>query len=71
VDVGAKSALHSVIEDLVHRGMAVLLVSSELPELLHLATRILVMHEGRIVGEMSHHEASQERLLRMMSGLAA
>jgi ABC-type sugar transport system ATPase subunit len=71
VDIGAKSALHGVIEDLVHKGMAVILISSELPELLHLATRILVMHEGRMVGEMAHHDASQERLLRMMSGLAA
>ena len=71
VDIGAKAALHGVIEGFARAGKGVILISSELPELLHLATRILVMREGRIVGSVDRGDASQERLLRMMSGLAA
>jgi ABC-type sugar transport system ATPase subunit len=50
--------------------MGVVLISSELPEVLHLSTRILVMRQGRIVGEVSRADATQEMLLRMMSGLS-
>ena len=71
VDIGAKNALHGTIRDLARQGAGILLISSELPELLQLATRILVMREGRIVGTVSMHEADQEHLLRLMSGLAA
>jgi ABC-type sugar transport system ATPase subunit len=71
VDIGAKTALHGVIEDLAHSGMGIILITSELPELLHLATRILVMRGGRIVGEITKEQATQDHLLRMMSGLAA
>ena len=71
VDIGAKNALHGTIRDLARQGAGILLISSELPELLQLATRILVMREGRIVETVSMHEADQEHLLRLMSGLAA
>lgn len=71
VDIGAKSALHGTIEQLAARGMGIILISSELPELLRLSTRILVMREGRIVGEVHRQDTDQEHLLRMMSGLAA
>ena len=71
VDIGAKSALHGTIEQLAGRGMGIILISSELPELLRLSTRILVMREGRIVGEVHRQDTDQEHLLRMMSGLAA
>jgi ABC-type sugar transport system ATPase subunit len=69
VDVGAKAAIHALIDDLASRGMGVILISSELPEVLHLSTRILVMRQGRLVGEVSRTDATQEMLLRMMSGL--
>jgi len=69
VDVGAKAAIHVLIDNLAGSGKGILLVSSELPEILALSTRILVMREGRIVGELQRGEASQERLLRLMSGL--
>jgi ABC-type sugar transport system ATPase subunit len=52
VDVGAKSEIYQLIDDLARRGMAVILVTSELPELLGLADRILVMREGRLIGEL-------------------
>jgi ABC-type sugar transport system ATPase subunit len=71
VDVGAKAALHGLIEELVHQGIGIILISSELPELLHLSTRILVMRGGRLVGEVTRQDASQEQILRLMSGLAA
>ena len=69
VDVGAKAAIHAIIDDLAQRGMGIVLISSELPEVINLATRILVMREGRIVGEVSRAEATQDRVLRMMAGV--
>ena len=70
VDVGAKAELHAWIGQRAREGAAVLLISSELPELLGLSTRILVLREGRLRGEVSRAEATQEGLLRMMAGLA-
>ena len=69
VDVGAKAEIHALVADLAARGSAVLLISSELPELLALSTRILVLRGGRIAGELRRHDATQDRLLRMMAGL--
>lgn len=71
VDIGAKAAVHGVIDGFARSGTGIILISSELPELLRLATRILVMRDGRLVGELKNNDASQEQLLRMMSGLAA
>ena len=71
VDVGAKAELHALIDKLAGEGTAVLLISSELPELINLSTRILVLREGRLVGEVPREEATQDTLLRMMAGLAA
>jgi ABC-type sugar transport system ATPase subunit len=71
VDVGAKAELHEWIDQLASEGHAILLISSELPELLHLSTRIIVLRHGRMVGEVSREAATQEGLLRMMAGLAA
>ncbi|MEO7456528.1 MAG: sugar ABC transporter ATP-binding protein, partial [Gemmatimonadaceae bacterium] len=69
VDVGAKAEIHALVAQLAEQGTAILVISSELPELLTLAERIVVLREGRLVGEMSRAEASQERLLRLMAGL--
>jgi ABC-type sugar transport system ATPase subunit len=71
VDVGAKAELHERIDQLASEGHGILLISSELPELLHLATRIIVLRQGRIVGEVSRGSATQEGLLRLMAGLEA
>lgn len=70
VDVGAKAAIHQLIDALAHSGVAVMLISSELPEVLNLSTRIIVMREGRIVGEVPRADATQERVLRLMAGVA-
>jgi ABC-type sugar transport system ATPase subunit len=69
VDVGAKAEIHALIADLAARGSAVLLISSELPELLSLSSRILVLRGGRLAGELRREQATQDRLLRMMAGL--
>lgn len=70
VDVGAKAQIHALIAELSAEGVAVLLISSELPELLHLATRVLVLRDGRIAGEVPRAEATQESLMRLMAGVA-
>jgi ABC-type sugar transport system ATPase subunit len=69
VDVGAKAELHEWIDQLASEGHAILLISSELPELLHLSTRIIVLRHGRMAGEVARAGATQEGLLRMMAGL--
>ena len=68
IDVGAKAEVHAIIADLADRGVAVLVISSELPEVLHLADRILVMHEGRIAMEMDRESANQETIMRAAVG---
>ena len=70
VDVGAKAELHAWISQRAREGAAVLLISSELPELLGLSSRLLVLREGRLCGELSRAQATQEGLLRLMAGLA-
>jgi ABC-type sugar transport system ATPase subunit len=67
VDVGAKAELHAWIDRLASEGKAILLISSELPELIALSSRILVMKGGRIVDEQPRAVATQETLMRAMS----
>jgi ABC-type sugar transport system ATPase subunit len=69
VDVGAKAEIHALIGELAEQGTAILLISSELPEVITLSERILVLREGRLVGEVRRQDATQEGLLRMMTGL--
>jgi ABC-type sugar transport system ATPase subunit len=71
VDVGAKAEIHALIDQLAQDGRAILLISSELPELLRLSTRILVVRGGRIAGEVPRADANQDGLLRLMAGIAA
>jgi ABC-type sugar transport system ATPase subunit len=71
VDVGAKAEIHALIDDLASRGAGVLLISSELPEVLNLCTRIIVLREGRIAGELPRAAATQDALMRLMAGVAA
>jgi len=68
IDVGAKAEIYQIIDELTRAGMAVLLISSELPELIGLADRIAVMREGRIVGEFDREHATEEVLLRSALG---
>ena len=70
VDVGAKAEIHALIDQLAAQGHAVLLISSELPEVLSLSGRILVLRAGRLVAEVPREGATQDRLLALMAGLA-
>lgn len=69
VDVGAKAEIHRLLLELAGAGTAILLISSELPELMHLSHRILVLREGRLVGEVPRPEFSQAAVLRLMAGV--
>ena len=69
VDVGAKAEIHAWVDRLASEGVAVLLISSELPELLNLSSRVLVLRSGRVVGELEREAATQDALLRLMAGL--
>ncbi|MBO9404473.1 MAG: sugar ABC transporter ATP-binding protein [Thermomicrobium sp.] len=68
IDVGAKAEVHALIAELAETGMAILLISSELPEILSMSHRILVMSGGRIVAEFARGEATEERVLRAATG---
>ncbi len=68
IDVGAKVEVHQLIDDLAAQGMAILLISSDLPEVLAMSDRILVMREGRQMAVLDHAEATQERVLSAAMG---
>jgi ABC-type sugar transport system ATPase subunit len=70
VDVGAKAAIHELIDELARSGLAVILISSELPEVINLSSRILVMRDGHLAGELPRTAATQESVLRLMTGVA-
>ena len=63
IDVGAKYEIYCIINDLVSQGKSVVMISSELPEVLGMSDRIYVMNEGKIVGELDAAEASQEKIM--------
>jgi rhamnose transport system ATP-binding protein len=71
VDVGTKADVHRTISRLAARGLTILLISSELPEVLGMSDRILVMREGRLVAELSRDNATQERVIAAAAGVAA
>src|ERR1700722_17491343 len=65
IDVGAKAEIYKLLRGLADQGMAIVMISSELPEILRMSDRIVVMCEGRITGELSAAEASQERIMQL------
>jgi inositol transport system ATP-binding protein len=67
VDVGAKAEVHQILVQLAARGIAVMMISSELPEVLAVSDRIVTMRQGRITGEMPAIEANEERLMALMA----
>jgi rhamnose transport system ATP-binding protein len=68
IDVGTKAEVHRLLSSLAGDGVAVLVISSELPEVLSVADRILVMREGRLVSILTHEEASEERIIAAATG---
>jgi rhamnose transport system ATP-binding protein len=68
VDVGAKAEIHSLMQEMAARGLAILMISSELPEILGMSDRIAVMRDGTIAGVLAREEATQERVMAMALG---
>jgi inositol transport system ATP-binding protein len=68
IDVGAKAEIYRLMSALAQEGKAIILISSEMPEILAMSDRIVVMHEGRKVGEIGRRDASQEKILHMATG---
>ncbi|MBX9454611.1 MAG: sugar ABC transporter ATP-binding protein [Rhizobium sp.] len=69
IDVGAKSEIHRLLRDLASSGIGIVVISSELPELLGLCDRVLVVREGRVAGELGAEEMSEEAVMRLASGI--
>lgn len=68
IDVGAKFEIYNLMNQLKQQGVAIIMVSSELPEIIGMSDRILVIHEGTLNGEFMHHEADQEKLMYAATG---
>ncbi len=64
IDVGAKAEVHRIIADLADDGVSILIISSELPEILHVSDRIIVMHEGRLTADIPRAEADEQTILK-------
>jgi L-arabinose transport system ATP-binding protein len=69
IDVGAKAEIYALVEELAREGIGILLISSELPEILRLSDRVVCMQGGRITGELSSAEANEERVLQLCMAL--
>lgn len=68
VDVGAKREIYDLIKELTNKGVSIILISSDLPELISLSNRIYVIHEGKIQGELLKKDASQEKIMTLATG---
>jgi ABC-type sugar transport system ATPase subunit len=69
VDVGAKAEIHHLLDELASQGLALMVISSELPEVMNLSRRILVMRQGHIAGELAREDFTQTNLMRLMAGV--
>lgn len=68
IDVGAKVEVYNIMNQLVKNGAAIIMISSELPEILGISDRVIVMHEGKISGEFDRSEATQEKIMKAATG---
>nr|HQH73621.1 ATP-binding cassette domain-containing protein [bacterium] len=71
LDVGAKREIYGLMEELAKEGVAILMISSELQEILGMSDRVLVMHEGRLAGELPRERLSEESIMHLATGAAA
>jgi len=69
IDVGAKSEIHRLLRDLARSGIGIVVITSELPELLGLCDRAVVIHEGRVAGELEGEAMTEEAIMRLASGV--
>ncbi|MDQ0471413.1 sugar ABC transporter ATP-binding protein [Labrys wisconsinensis] len=70
IDVGSKAEIHKLIRELAHGGYAIIVISSEMPEILHVSDRIVTMYHGRVMREFSAAEANESSLVQAISGIA-
>ena len=68
IDIGAKQEIYKLMEELAGKGIAILFVSSEMEEILGMSDRVIVMHEGRITGELSRGELTEESVMHLATG---
>ena len=68
IDIGAKQEIYLLMEELASQGVAILFVSSEMEEVLGMSDRTLVMHEGRITGELTREQLSEEAIMQLATG---
>ncbi len=68
IDIGAKHEIYRLMEELAQQGVAVLFVSSEMEEILNMSDRALVMHEGRIAGQLDRNQLNEESVMRLATG---
>jgi ribose transport system ATP-binding protein len=71
IDIGAKREIYALMEELARQGMAILFVSSDLEEVIGMSDRVLVMHEGRLSGELARDELGEEAIMRLATGQKA
>ena len=65
VDVGAKAEIYAIMNELVKKGMSIIMISSELPEIINMSDRIYVMNEGRVTGCLNHEDVTQEKIMQL------
>src|SRR5262249_3186405 len=70
VDVGAKAEIYALIDELAGRGVAVWMITSDMEELLGMADRVVVMHEGQVAGELAGTQLTEEAVMRLATGVA-
>ncbi len=68
VDVGAKSEIYAIMDRLAGEGVAILMISSDLEEIIGMSDRVLVMHEGQLAGELPRSELNEEAIMRLATG---
>ena len=65
VDVGAKSEIYAIMNELVKQGMSIIMISSELPEIINMSDRVYIMAEGVVAGCLNHEEVTQEAIMQL------
>ena len=68
IDVGSKQEIYEIMNELLEEGISIIMISSELPEVLGMSDRFVIMSEGKVVGEMTKQEATQEKLMAACFG---
>ena len=71
IDVGSKTVIHSLTSELAAKGTSIIMISSEMPEVIGMSDRIMVLHEGGMMGSLERNEFSQEKIMAYSSGITS